>query len=173
VQSNVFVTALNVTDEKSVAAFVGVLSDGRGVGGVVDRIDVLVNNAAITAFDSTKDETMDNATAEQLRNCFDTNVIAVFAVTRALLPMLRRSAHARVLQMSSDFGSIGYANTQSVSISGTVTAAVVIRTDSCPVTGACGSVRVTCGQVESGGCAELSDVESGAEHADRPLRQRL
>ena len=37
---------------------------------------------------------------------YETNVFGVVAVTNAMLPLLRRSAAGRIVNMSSDFGSL-------------------------------------------------------------------
>ncbi len=43
---------------------------------------------------------------EKLRQTFDTNFFGLFAVTLALLPLLRQSGDARIINMSSDLGSL-------------------------------------------------------------------
>jgi NAD(P)-dependent dehydrogenase (short-subunit alcohol dehydrogenase family) len=41
-----------------------------------------------------------------LRKVYDTNVFGVFAVTRAMLPLLRRSEAGRIVNLSSPVGSL-------------------------------------------------------------------
>jgi NAD(P)-dependent dehydrogenase (short-subunit alcohol dehydrogenase family) len=66
------------------------------------RLDILVNNAGIG---------IDNAPPSQLemdvlRRTYETNFFGVFAVTRTMLPLLRRSDGARIVNISSGLGSL-------------------------------------------------------------------
>jgi NAD(P)-dependent dehydrogenase (short-subunit alcohol dehydrogenase family) len=83
---------LDVTSEQSVAA-----SAAR-----VTQLDVLVNNAGISDAGQPPTE-MDMDT---LRRVYETNVFGVVAVTNAFLPALRRSAHPRIVNVSSGTGSL-------------------------------------------------------------------
>lgn len=91
--------ALDVTDPASIAAAAESLS------GTHDHIDVLVNNAGIMldAFDKAPSQ----QTAEVWRKTFDTNLFGVVDVTQALLPLLRKSAAGRIVNVSSILGSMG------------------------------------------------------------------
>jgi NAD(P)-dependent dehydrogenase (short-subunit alcohol dehydrogenase family) len=86
---------LDVTDAASIAA----------AARQVDALDILVNNAGISADDKTADQE-DTAT---FRRVYETNVFGVVAVTNAFLPALRRSAHPRVVNISSSTGSLTWA----------------------------------------------------------------
>lgn len=66
------------------------------------RLDVLINNAAILVDSTAPSE----APQQTLRQTFDTNFFGVIAVTQALLPLLRASSHARIINVSSGLGSI-------------------------------------------------------------------
>jgi NAD(P)-dependent dehydrogenase (short-subunit alcohol dehydrogenase family) len=66
------------------------------------RLDILVNNAGI-ALDWFSGLEL---TADVLQKTFETNVFGVFRVTRALLPLLQKSKHGRIVNMSSGLGSI-------------------------------------------------------------------
>ncbi|UPG92753.1 SDR family NAD(P)-dependent oxidoreductase [Luteibacter aegosomatissinici] len=68
------------------------------------RIDVLVNNAAVIDANDGPATVMDIHGA---RGVFETNVLGTLAVTRAMLPLLRQSAGARIINLSSALGSIG------------------------------------------------------------------
>jgi len=83
---------LDVSDAASIAA----------AAGQVAALDILVNNAGISGDGKTAD-------AEDLatfRRIYETNVFGVAAVTNAFLPALRRSAHPRVVNISSGTGSL-------------------------------------------------------------------
>jgi NAD(P)-dependent dehydrogenase (short-subunit alcohol dehydrogenase family) len=87
-----FGVPLDVTSDESVAAAAASL----------DRLDVLVNNAAITGgMPQTP-----TATPETIRTVVETNVIGVVRTTNAFLPLLRRSAAPRIVVMSSTVGSL-------------------------------------------------------------------
>src|SRR3984957_12111834 len=66
------------------------------------RLDILVNNAGV-ALDWVPGSEL---TVEALQETFDTNVFGVFRVTKALLPLLKRSNHGRIVNMSSGLGSL-------------------------------------------------------------------
>lgn len=67
------------------------------------RLDALVNNAGITGGMPQDPTTVD---VDVVRRVLETNVIGVLRVTNAVLPMLRRSAHPRIVAMSSGVGSL-------------------------------------------------------------------
>lgn len=68
----------------------------------VDRLDVLVNNAGI----STSLAEPADTSVEEFRRTYETNVFGVVAVTNAFLPALRRSAHPRIVNISSGTASL-------------------------------------------------------------------
>lgn len=86
---------LDVTDEISVQAA------AKHIDATFGRLDILVNNAAIAAGPQKPSETP----AATLRQVYETNVFGVIAVTHAM-PLLRRSAAARIVNMSSELGSL-------------------------------------------------------------------
>jgi NAD(P)-dependent dehydrogenase (short-subunit alcohol dehydrogenase family) len=62
-----------------------------------------VNNAGISSrFRGAPSE----VTVDQMREVYDTNVFGVMAVTNEMLPLLRRSAAGRIVNMSSGLGSL-------------------------------------------------------------------
>jgi NAD(P)-dependent dehydrogenase (short-subunit alcohol dehydrogenase family) len=67
------------------------------------RLDVLVNNAAITGGMPQEPTLVDPAV---VRTVMETNVIGVVRVTNAMLPLLRRSGSPRIVNMSSTVGSL-------------------------------------------------------------------
>jgi NAD(P)-dependent dehydrogenase (short-subunit alcohol dehydrogenase family) len=66
------------------------------------RLDILVNNAGI-ALDWYPGSQL---TVEALQDTFETNVFGVFRVTKALLPLLKKSKHGRIVNLSSGLGSL-------------------------------------------------------------------
>ena len=87
---------LDVTDPVSVAAAADQLDQYPG------HLDVLVNNAGITS----GLEPASKVTVDDMRRTFETNVFGVVAVTNAMLPLLRRSPAARIVNVSSGLGSL-------------------------------------------------------------------
>ena len=67
------------------------------------RLDVLVNNAAILY--DTWQRAID-ADLAQVREALETNLFGAWNMVRAFLPLLRRSRHARVVNVSSEAGSL-------------------------------------------------------------------
>ncbi|MDG4808099.1 SDR family oxidoreductase [Micromonospora sp. WMMD1120] len=90
---------LDVTDAESVAAVATLVEADYG------RLDVLVNNAGIVLADGTSGLPSETTVAT-LRRLYETNVFGVAAVTNALLPALRRAPAARIVNVSSEVGSI-------------------------------------------------------------------
>jgi hypothetical protein len=64
------------------------------------QLDVLVNNAGVI-YDFESD-----ITADTLRRTYETNVIGPFAITKALLPLLKASLAGRIVNQSSMLGSL-------------------------------------------------------------------
>lgn len=85
---------LDVADDASVTAFAAKLQ----------RVDVLVNNAARMSTFGEQPSTADHAKA---REAMETTLFGAWRVTRALLPQLTRSAHGRIVNVSSGAGSHG------------------------------------------------------------------
>jgi NAD(P)-dependent dehydrogenase (short-subunit alcohol dehydrogenase family) len=64
---------------------------------------VLVNNAGISVENRAP---VTDITAEAMRTTYETNVFGVVTVTNTLLPLLRRSENARIVNVSSMLGSL-------------------------------------------------------------------
>jgi NAD(P)-dependent dehydrogenase (short-subunit alcohol dehydrogenase family) len=87
---------LDVTDQTSIDAAARTIEHDYG------KLDILVNNAAIGQ-DNGPPSQLD---IEILRRTYETNVFGVFAVTKALLPLLKQAAAGRIVNMSSGLGSL-------------------------------------------------------------------
>jgi NAD(P)-dependent dehydrogenase (short-subunit alcohol dehydrogenase family) len=95
--ADAFGVPLDVTDDASVAAAAALVEERDG------RLDVLVNNAGLTGGMPQNPTTVSIAA---VRTAVETNVIGVIRVTNAMLPLLRRSASPRIVNMSSSGGSL-------------------------------------------------------------------
>jgi NAD(P)-dependent dehydrogenase (short-subunit alcohol dehydrogenase family) len=104
---------LDVTDPSSVAAA------AKHIEQEYARLDVLVNNAGIARADG--DEVAMNPavwvpsgqSVDSIRAVFEVNVFGLVAVTNAMLPLLRRSAAGRIVNVASEVGSFGLTLDQS------------------------------------------------------------
>lgn len=92
-----FGVPLDVTDDASAGAAAELIEEHAG------RLDALVNNAGITGGGPQAPTTV---TPEIMRTVVETNVIGVIRVTNAMLPLLRRAASPRIVNVSSSVGSL-------------------------------------------------------------------
>ena len=108
----------------------------------LDRLDILVNNAAI---DYDTDQRAATADLDRVERAWQTNVLGAWRVTVALLPLLRASSHARIVNVSSEAGSItemgagppGYQVTKAALNALTRTLAAELRNDGILVNAVC------------------------------------
>jgi NAD(P)-dependent dehydrogenase (short-subunit alcohol dehydrogenase family) len=84
---------LDVADPQSV----------RQAAASLDRLDVLVNNAAIL-YDTWQRGV--DADLDQARDALETNLLGAWRVTQAVLPLLRASPAARIVNVSSGAGAL-------------------------------------------------------------------
>lgn len=92
---------LDVTDEESIARAAQTLDE------TFRHLDILINNAGIFGeYMNTPSET----NLANMRRVYDTNVFGVVAMTRAMLPLLRKSPAGRIVNVSSGLGSITLAS---------------------------------------------------------------
>lgn len=91
------VMSLDVADDDSVAALAAGVHDELG------RCDVLVNNAAIH-YDTGQRGASANLTI--VREAFEANVLGAWRLVEALLDLLRRAPHGRIVNVSSEGGSL-------------------------------------------------------------------
>jgi NAD(P)-dependent dehydrogenase (short-subunit alcohol dehydrogenase family) len=94
---SVIARRLDVTDPATIQATADWTTQSLG------RADVLVNNAAVH-YDTWQQAW--NADLAVVREALDTNLLGAWQTTQAFLPLLRRSAHARVVNVSSEGGSL-------------------------------------------------------------------
>ncbi|MBH8572010.1 SDR family oxidoreductase [Nostocaceae cyanobacterium CENA369] len=87
---------LNVTAQQTID------STAQQIEREFGKLDILVNNAGI-AIDRVPPSQLD---IEKLRETYETNVFGVFAVTKAMLPLLKKSTAGRIVNISSGLGSL-------------------------------------------------------------------
>lgn len=95
--------ALDVCDGASVRAAAQAIGERHG------RLDVLVNNAAVKL--EFHPAPPSACSLDTVRRTFDTNVFGLMEVTLAMLPWLRRSSAARIVNVSSGLGSLSLSAT--------------------------------------------------------------
>jgi NAD(P)-dependent dehydrogenase (short-subunit alcohol dehydrogenase family) len=88
---------IDLLDEASIAAAAAAISDKHG------RLDILVNNAGIVDW---ADGVPSRASLPAVRRVVETNFFGALAVTQAMLPLLLKSAAARIVNLSSALGSL-------------------------------------------------------------------
>ncbi len=138
----------------------------RHLGSAVDHLDVLINNAGIYP---DKGLTILTISRGQLDQTLQTNTFGPLEVTQAFLPLLRKSAAARVINVSSGYGQLEglSANVPSYCLSKlaldglTIMLAEALKSDSIAVNSMCpGWVRT-----DMGGANATRSVEEGADTA--------
>jgi NAD(P)-dependent dehydrogenase (short-subunit alcohol dehydrogenase family) len=92
---NLHIVQCDVTSDDSVAMAAEYVSHNSG------RVDVLINNAGIEDGLSIR-----QGTIESFRSVIETNLIGVHRMTKTFLPLLRSSTIKKVINISSDFGSV-------------------------------------------------------------------
>ncbi|VFU08465.1 SDR family NAD(P)-dependent oxidoreductase [Methylocella tundrae] len=88
---------IDLTDPASAQAAAADIGDREGA------LTILVNNAGIT---DPRDGAPSSADLDAVRRIFDTNFFGTLAVTQAMLPLLKKSAPARIVNLSSGLGSL-------------------------------------------------------------------
>ncbi|WP_027342853.1 SDR family oxidoreductase [Hamadaea tsunoensis] len=97
---------LDVTDDVSVTAAAKRIEQEWG------RLDILVNNAGIARPDGGQrshdpaDWLPSRQGVDSMRSVFEVNVFGVVTVTNAMLPLLRTAAAGRIVNVSSEVGSM-------------------------------------------------------------------
>lgn len=111
---NATAVKLDVTSQADIAA-VRQLIDEQ-FGGV---LDVLVNNAGVMIEKSWTVNTTSEVKLEDLRATFETNLFAVVALTKALLPAIKQSEAGRIVNVTSILGSVSMQATKGSPVYGT------------------------------------------------------
>jgi NAD(P)-dependent dehydrogenase (short-subunit alcohol dehydrogenase family) len=110
---NAFALQLDVTDQASITKAAEQVRKEFG------RLDVLIQNAAITTTGDHHAQTPQEFVAanrpsvvslDEMRAVWDTNVFGVLAVYQAMLPILRDTPNARIVNVSSGAGSLTLAS---------------------------------------------------------------
>lgn len=86
---------VNDADRKAAAKY---------IAGNFGKLDILINNAGInanTGFNTVNSQTEDS----ELARVFETNLFAVVALTRELLPLIKKAPAGRIVNLSSILGS--------------------------------------------------------------------
>lgn len=89
--------ALDLNNHASIAAAAKTIRAEHG------RLDILVNNAGIV---DAEDGPPTTGAPEAARRIMETNFVGTLAVTQTMLPLLRLSSAARVVNLSSSLGSL-------------------------------------------------------------------
>jgi NAD(P)-dependent dehydrogenase (short-subunit alcohol dehydrogenase family) len=88
---------LDVTDPSSIDNLAKAVTDEFG------KLDILVNNAGVYL---DGDSSVLNTDLEAVRKTFETNVFSAWRVAQAFVPLLRKSGHGRVVNVSSQMGQL-------------------------------------------------------------------
>ncbi|HEY5214235.1 MAG TPA: SDR family oxidoreductase [Acidobacteriaceae bacterium] len=96
-RENVLVTALDVTDDSSIAAAVKQAEER------FRAIDVLVNNAGYGVYGL-----LEATSVESIRRQFETNVVGLLATTQAVMPGMRKRRSGVIVNVGSIAGKMSY-----------------------------------------------------------------
>jgi NAD(P)-dependent dehydrogenase (short-subunit alcohol dehydrogenase family) len=110
IQGTISIVHLDTNDDDSIAAAAKKIESDFG------RLDVLINNAGICP--EKGDSPWTNR--EVMRTTFETNVFGPTILTQALIPLLKKSSNARVINVSSSLSSIAAISNHSDPYSGVV-----------------------------------------------------
>ena len=97
--TNLHAHQLDVTDPESIDRLVVTIEADH------HRLDILINNAAILYDTWQRASTADLGVVHE---ALETNLFGAWRVTLAFLPLLRRSGHGRIVNVSSGAGSLTY-----------------------------------------------------------------
>jgi NAD(P)-dependent dehydrogenase (short-subunit alcohol dehydrogenase family) len=101
--TSVIPAKLDITSSADRVAVSELIADQFG------RLDILVNNGAMGTPSGTgtvNDPLTIGTSLDELRQVFETNVFAVLLLTQELLPLLKKSSAGRIVNVSSQIGSL-------------------------------------------------------------------
>jgi NAD(P)-dependent dehydrogenase (short-subunit alcohol dehydrogenase family) len=165
-EGKVHARALDVADDASPRAL------AADLGWALGRVDVLINNAAGATEWSDTAGTADLRAAHAL---LETNLFGPWRTTQALLPLLRRSRHGRIVNVSSGAGSQGdprfglsageaaasYGVSKAALNALTTKFAVELREDGILVNAVCPGLTATAPGMEAMGARPLAEGAAG------------
>ncbi len=93
--ANVLTLELDVTDNEQVKSVVSQAYNHFG------RLDIVLNNAGYSLVG-----TIEEASAENVKAMYDTNIFGALAVIKAALPLLRQQGNGHILGVSSNLGHV-------------------------------------------------------------------
>jgi NAD(P)-dependent dehydrogenase (short-subunit alcohol dehydrogenase family) len=88
---------LDVSSDTSVRSFADSVSQE------FNRVDILINNAGINYDSGEKASTVDLA---RVHETFETNVFGAWRLSQALIPLMRKNKYGRIVNVSSESGSL-------------------------------------------------------------------
>ena len=94
---NVVPKQLDVTDESTLQEVYRWLENEHG------RLDVLINNAGV---DYDTDQNVLTADLDRVKHVFEVNTLGPWRVAQTFVPLLKRSEHARLVNVSSGAGAL-------------------------------------------------------------------
>jgi NAD(P)-dependent dehydrogenase (short-subunit alcohol dehydrogenase family) len=108
IDGDVHAVQIDVTDQTSITSAAERIKTEFG------RLDLLVNNAAIShagkpgrsLAEMLETSRASTASLDEVRAVYETNVFGVIAVTQAMLPLLKESTAARIVNVGSGVGSL-------------------------------------------------------------------
>ncbi|WP_070151250.1 SDR family NAD(P)-dependent oxidoreductase [Sphingobium phenoxybenzoativorans] len=98
---NALAVSVDVTSDEDVNGVVAQMMAQQG------RIDILVNNAAISA--ELRPAPFETATAEQWHRIYDVNVVGAFRMCKAVSPHMRAAKWGRIINVTSGAAFVGSA----------------------------------------------------------------
>ena len=96
-KENVGLAVLDVTDAESVR------NAATEIAQKTSSLDVLINNAGILG---NRPPNGEEPPVEEIQRVFNTNYFGAIRVTRAFLPLLRKSTEPRIVNVTSELGSL-------------------------------------------------------------------
>lgn len=96
IERNIKVHQLDVTSKKSIENFTSFISN-------LGRVDILINNAGYASGGF-----VEEIPIEEYRKQFETNVFGAITVTQAVLPVMRKQKHGKIINVSSISGKMGF-----------------------------------------------------------------